>query len=361
MATQTISTACNGTGDVSTADRLAGLDAAVDAVTRRAGELDAGRTDTREDLTALGGAGLLRHGISDDSLPSMVAVLEEISVASLAVGFSAWAQRMAAEFLHRAEDGLRDRHLDSLVSGRRVGVTAMAAALKQVAGLGDVSIIARRRPGGLVATGPIRWASNVYDDALIVLPVREESGRSYVAVVETSTPGVRVNPAPALLGLESTASTSLQLDEVHIDAADIISTDLTGFVRAVRPVFLLLQSAFCTGSGRAALEGAQAVLSGTNEVFAGEYAELRAEHDSVRTRLYDFAADPAAPGPAELIRLRLEAAQVAVRASRLEATLRGGAGYATGSAANRRFREIAFLPIQSPSEGQLRWELAQYG
>ncbi|MGV0834001.1 acyl-CoA dehydrogenase family protein [Mycolicibacterium thermoresistibile] len=345
---------------MATALRLAGLDEAVDTVTRRAGELDAGRTDTREDLAALGAAGLLGHGITDDSLPSMVAVLEEISVASLAVGFSAWAQRMAAEFLHRADDGLRDAHLDSLVSGRRVGVTAMAAALKQVAGLGDVPITASRRPGGLVATGPIRWASNVFDDALIVLPLREESGRSHVAVVESSAPGVKVNPAPALLGLESTASTSLHLDEVHIDDADIISTDLTAFVRGVRPVFLLLQSAFCTGSGRAALDGAEAVLGGINEVFAGEVAELRSEHHSVRTRLYDFAADPAALGQADLIRLRLQAAQVAVRASRLEATLRGGAGYAMGSAANRRFREIAFLPIQSPSEGQLRWELAQY-
>ena len=181
-----------------------------------------------------------------------------------------------------------------------------------------------------------------------------------MAVLDSSTPGVRINPPPALLGLGCTASTSLQLDEVRIDDADIISTDLVDFVRGVRPVFLLLQSAFCTGAGRAALDASESALTGINEVFAGEVAALRSDHRSVRTRLYDFSADPAAQGPADLIRLRLDAAQVAVRAARLEATLRGGAGYATGSASNRRFREIAFLPIQSPSEGQLRWELAQY-
>jgi hypothetical protein len=47
-------------------------------------------------------------------------------------------------------------------------------------------------------------------------------------------------------------------------------------------------------------------------------------------------------------------------ATRLESTVVGGAGYAVGSPANRRFREAAFLPVQSPSEGQLRWELTQY-
>ncbi|SHW24248.1 membrane protein [Mycobacteroides abscessus subsp. abscessus] len=58
--------------------------------------------------------------------------------------------------------------------------------------------------------------------------------------------------------------------------------------------------------------------------------------------------------------MRLDAAGLAGAASRLEVTLSGGAGYAVGTAANRRFREAAFLPIQSPSEGQLRWELKQY-
>ena len=56
----------------------------------------------------------------------------------------------------------------------------------------------------------------------------------------------------------------------------------------------------------------------------------------------------------------LQAATFAIDASRLEVTLTGGAGYALGSPANRRCRETTFLPIQSPSEGQLRWELTRY-
>ena len=44
----------------------------------------------------------------------------------------------------------------------------------------------------------------------------------------------------------------------------------------------------------------------------------------------------------ELIRLRLDASHVAVASTRLEATLRGGAGYAITHPTNRRFREAAF-------------------
>ncbi len=36
-------------------------------------------------------------------------------------------------------------------------------------------------------------------------------------------------------------------------------------------------------------------------------------------------------------------------------------GYAQDAPANRRMREAAFLPVQSPSQSQLRWELDGLG
>ncbi|MFE0750969.1 acyl-CoA dehydrogenase [Gordonia sp. NPDC058843] len=331
----------------------------VTSVADRARDLDAGHTDTRVDIAAAGTAGLLGRGVVDGSVASMIEVIEDVSSVSLSAGFSLWAQRMAIEYVSRAPEPLRGKHLDSLLTGRRIGVTAMAAGLKQVAGLGEVPITGRRSRAGLVVTGPIRWASNVYDESLIVLPVRTEDS-TLVAVVDADAPGVDIRSAPDLIGLGSTASTSLALDDVVIDEENVISADLAGFVRAIRPVFLLLQCAFCSGAIRAALDGAGESLAGVNEVFRPEFDQRTEEFESIRARLAAFAAEPATPSPADLIRLRLDAAQTAVAASRLEATVRGGAGYATGSDTNRRFRETAFIPIQSPSEGQLRWELAQF-
>ncbi len=331
----------------------------VASVAGRARDLDAGHTDTRVDIAAAGAAGLLDRGVVDGSLTSMIDVLERVSAVSLSAGFSLWAQRMTIEYVARSQEALREKHLASLLGGERIGVTAMAAGLKQVAGLGDVPITGRRGRAGVVATGPIRWASNVYAESLIVLPVRT-GDTTLVAVVDADAPGVEIRSAPDLIGLGSTASTSLALTDVVIEDENVISDDLTGFVRGIRPVFLLLQSAFCSGAIGAALDGAVESLAGVNEVFRPEFDDRRAEFESIRARLATFAADPTTPSPAELIRLRLDAARTAVAASRLEATVRGGAGYATASATNRRFRETAFIPIQSPSEGQLRWELAQF-
>lgn len=61
----------------------------------------------------------------------------------------------------------------------------------------------------------------------------------------------------------------------------------------------------------------------------------------------------------KMLELRLAAAEVATVATALEVRVSGGAGYAQSSSASRRFREAAFIPVQSPSETQLKWELAR--
>lgn len=336
------------------------LAAAAPDIAARAAALDEQNTDVRTDLAALGRGGLFEPAVSDAGLPDMVRVIDTVAQHSLAVGFSVWAHAMALQYVRRAPDALRHRHLDELRTATRVGVTAMAPALKQVAGLEPVPLVAQRAPGGLRLTGPIRWASNLFDGALIVLPARDPAGDSYVAAVGIDAAGVTVNPAPALMALGATASTSLQLDDVFVPDDQIISSDLHGFVPGIRPTFLLLQTAFCVGVGTAAGAGALEASGLLADPFESEVAHLVERSEEVRRRLYDLAADPGGARPVDFVRVRLDAATTALAATRLESTLAGGAGYATGSAANRRFREAAFLPVQSPSEGQLRWELSRY-
>jgi len=331
------------------ATRLARVTAGVDA---RAGDLDAGHTDVRADLRALGAAGLF--GLRD--LPDSVRVIEQVSAVSLAAGFSAWAHQMAIHYL-----GDRPDLSEALLTAHRPGVTAMAAGLKHVAGLGQLPIVAGETRRGLRLSGPIRWASNVFDDALIVLPARTAAGRLYVVAVDVSAVGVVVDRAPTLMALGATASTSLSLYQVEVGAERIISADLTAFVRGIKPTFLLLQTAFCVGVTGAALTAAGATTDALAAQFDGDLADLVAQAEHNRRRLYEFASAPGEVNAAEVIRLRLDAAHDAVAATRLESALAGGRGYRAGTAANRRFREAAFLPVQSPSEGQLRWELKQYG
>ncbi|WP_454787878.1 acyl-CoA dehydrogenase family protein [Mycolicibacterium lutetiense] len=323
-------------------------------VAARAADLDEQRSDVRTDLAELGRAGLL-----DLELPEMVRVVDEVSAHSLAVGFSAWAHHMSIRYLQVAPEGEFGEQISALATARRIGVTAMAAGLKQVAGLGLVPITGVADGADLVISGPIRWASNVFPGALIVLPVRVDD-RTLVVTVDADDDGVTVNPAPPLTALGATASTSLHLDRVRVPRHQVVATDLAAFVGRIRPAFLLLQTAFCAGVTRAALTAAAQAHTGPLARFGAELDDAVARATDVTARLHRWAADPSAATVAQLIRLRLDAAAVAVDVTRLELSLTGGAGYTLGSAANRRFRETAFLPVQSPSEGQLRWELTHY-
>jgi len=329
------------------------------SVRDRAVLLDRGETDTRRDVALLGSLGLLDLGFGESPLAEMVAVIEDVSAESLSAGFGVWAHRMCLEYVDRGPASVRDRYRDRLAAGTTIGVTAMAAGLRQAAGLGEVPLIATAADGGIEVSGPIRWASNVFDDAVIVFPARGDAGSTYVAVIDADTSGVGINPAPDLLALGATASTSLVLDRVFVPESQLVSTGLTSFCRSIRPTFLALQTSFCSGIAGASLTEGAALLTGLGAEFADEHATLADDYRSLRNRLYDFAARIDDVPVRDLIQLRLDGSHVAVAATRLEATLRGGAGYAAKHPTNRRFREAAFLPIQSPSEGQLRWELSQ--
>lgn len=328
------------------------------AVADRAADIDQQRTDVRVDIRALGAAGLFDAALADDGLPDMVRVVDEMAEQSLAVGFSTWAHTMALQYVRRAPEPLRSNHLGELRTGTRIGVTAMAAALKHMAGLGDLPLRAVGDGDGVRISGPVRWASNLFAGALMVVPAKADDGTAYVALLDVDAPGVTVDPAPALMALGGTASSSLRLDAVYVPRDRIVSADLYGFVPHIRPTFLLLQSAFCVGAARAALTGAARVGGVLAGQFAAELDELSTRGAEIGNELYRLAASQ--PTKRAVTQLRLDAATLALAATRLETTLVGGAGYALGSAANRRFREAAFLPVQSPSEGQLRWELSRY-
>lgn len=322
-------------------------------IAARAADLDEHRSDVRVDLAELGRAGLL-----DLDLPAMVRVIGEISAHSLAVGFSTWAHHMTIRYL-RAADRDFGAQVAILAAAGRIGVTAMAAGLKQVAGLAPVPLTGETDGTDLVVSGPIRWASNVFPGALIVLPVRIGDDTVVVAV-DADADGVTIDPAPPLTALGATASTSLHLNRVRVPGHQVLASDLAAFVGTIRPAFLLLQTAFCAGVTDAALAAAQAAHTGPLARFGGELQDAGRRADEVGARLHRWAAAPDTATVADLIRLRLDAAALAVDITRLELALAGGAGYTLGSATNRRFREAAFLPVQSPSEGQLRWELTRY-
>jgi alkylation response protein AidB-like acyl-CoA dehydrogenase len=196
----------------------------------------------------------------------------------------------------------------------------------------------------------------------MITAVRTEDGDKLIVALPLNTAGVNVGDHFKLLAMDSTASSYLELKDVHIATEQVLSKDFDGFLQAVRPTFLVLQSAMCLGLTRTTLEQSKLGLTGVNSVFADEVelvAEKLAVAETTLAKLAAVVGEGKPPTKKELLSLRLTAAELSSASANLEIRTAGGKGYASRTPASRRYREAAFIPVQSPSEGQLRWELAR--
>ncbi|MEU2348615.1 acyl-CoA dehydrogenase family protein [Modestobacter sp. NPDC049651] len=321
-------------------------------VAATAAEVDAGTADTRAVLAELGADGLLGRPATADpdvALGSAVALVREVSAASLAAGFSLWSQTMVLEYLRCCPTPGGAPLAEALAGGTVTGATALAPALTDLAGGAPVPVTARRDGAGWRLSGTVPWASNLFDDAVVVTPARTGGGR-LVAVFRLSA--ATRQPAGELLALNGTGTGAVELDDVPVVA--VLSEDLAAFVGLCLPAMLLTQSALALGVADAALDSAAGALTGPNALLVPDAEELAARQEDVGDRLTALAATPAEAQRRQLARLRLDALALAGDAVRLEVTVRLGGGFRAGSPTARRVREAAFLPVQAPTVGQLR-------
>ena len=326
----------------------------LETVSEKAKVVDAGTEDARYILPVLAEVGLL-----DTDLLTAARTVREISRRDLSVGFTIWAHLMTQTYLANANKPAASAVEQSLRSGARPGITGMAAAFKEFAGCGEIELAATPVEGGYRVTGKLNWASNLYDDAVLVTAVRTDAGDRLLIFVEGGAEGLTFGKPFGLLGLNATASAWVSLENVFVPEPQVLTHDFDAFILQVRPTFVVLQIAECIGVAEAAIAAASERLFGVNATFADEVQDIAARvsdiiarQESIITRVGNSDISPV-----ELLELRLDAAEVAVAAANVEVRVAGGAGYAKSSPASRRFREAAFIPVQSPSEAQLRWEL----
>ena len=324
----------------------------------RARATDEADTTPFETLRELGQRGLLDLGLGGGDLRGQAAVVFDLAAECTATAFSLWGHRSCLEYLGAVGAPVASE----LRTGEVPLCSAMAPAFKAAAGIGEIPVTLTRRGDHLVLDGTVPWASNLYPDAVVILPVVREDGRPAIVRTRVALPGVSVRPLENLMALNATASGILRLEGVEIDAEqDVLTEDVPGFLATVRGPFLLLQTSFCLGLSAAALTSARENLGGVGEMFREDLDDAVAEQQRLRADLVRLAREPRAAAPRELLQLRLDAALLTGEATRLEAKIVGGRGYALSSPTARRAREAAFLPVQSPTEGHLRWELRRLG
>lgn len=357
-------------------------------VAERAGEVDRAEADLWDELAAIGELDLLAA-----PLPLAAELTHALARRCTASAFALWGHRSAIAYHETTGTPLPD----GAASGVVALASGMAPAFKEEAGLGEIPLLATDSPDGAIAvSGVLPWCSNLRPGGWVVTPVRWEDGRRAVVRHRRDADGVRVKELTGLTALDATASGVLLLDEVRIPAQDVLTRDLPAFRDDVRATFLQIQTAMCLGLAGAALDAAEAGAGDVSrEVLAEELSAAAEDWRHLREALAagvraasavhaggaggpcDDASSGASPSgasasaagaapsasvrPVELVRVRLEAALLTGRATRLEQKIVGGRGYALASDTSRRAREAAFLPVQSPTETHLRHLLARAG
>ena len=298
----------------------------------------------------------------------LVRVAETIAAAAacdMSTAFSLWCHRMVLEYLSLAPEGspLRRTEAPALIDTRLFGSTALAAAMAYHVSGAPLPVRWRREGPDLVLDGQIRWASNLFPPDSITVTVAAPTvggDAPLVVAIPTGTPGFEIQPYPRLLALQATGSSSVILNGVRVPEEAIVAEDLSACITRVRPPFLLLQSSFCLGLAQRALAEARAGLRGVAEIFLTDVETLEQRNMELTRLVRGAATNRGASHPIrQLVQARLDSAQLTTAAVALEAKVAGGRGYVTTSGTARRLREAAFLPVQAPTEGQLRWELSR--
>lgn len=339
----------------------------------RATRLDGAQTGNdslvRETLGHLRDAGLLALGLPardgrTTPLRPMAEVLRAVGEQCMSSAFALWCHRMVLEYVARAQAGNAafGELLERLLAVELVGSTALGTAMANLLGAGPLPVTFRRADGEIVLDGRIPWASNLFPPHFVMIAGAVDAhGDRILVAVPGDVPGLTIDPYPDLLALQSTGSSSAKLDGVRVPERLVLTDDFAGFLRGVRPTFLLLQSSFCWGLAGAAAAAARAAIRGVNESLDGELASVEARLAELSRRIERLLETPdAAIVPMrEFVQLRLDFALLARDATQIDAAIQGGRGYVARCATARRLREAAFLPVQAPTEGQLRWELSR--
>jgi alkylation response protein AidB-like acyl-CoA dehydrogenase len=331
-------------------------------------ETDTKPENLREFLKQLVAGGFIDTGLSQSAEPIAKCgkLISDLAAKCLSSSFVTWSHRMTSEYVDRfGTQWLRENRLPELLTGSRIGSTALATALADRSGKELLPITFQQVGDKYLIDGVIPWASNLYPDTLVIFAAREpETGERKLFAAELSFAGVSVKPAEGLLALNATASGTVRFEGLELSSDYAFDASVDEFFSRMRPRFLLLQSAFCLGLTKASLEAATAAPSAVP--FAEELASLQAQFDELeRTwselleRQQDFAALPARQDPLPYLEVRLAAALLAQAVSRVELASVGGRGYFVANPTSRRVRESLFLSVQAPTEGSLRWEISQ--
>ena len=236
--------------------------------------------------------------------------------------------------------------------------------MKFLGGIEQLQIEAIPLNGGWRLDGALPWVTNLSKNGFVVATaVGLSGGQPFVAALPHDKPGLVRSDDLELLALRGSNTAAVTIEDVSIDAADIIHSDARTYLPRVRPAFLGLQCGLSIGLARASLSAAKQQGSQTRLALAPRIDAALADLDATVSALHEGLANNSFISDAiSLFRIRIRLAEIVHAAVALELEASGGRAYLLEHNADfsRRWNEAAFIPVVTPSLSQLHGELQKH-
>lgn len=252
-----------------------------------------------------------------------------------------WPVRMLAT---AADRDVRDRHLDDLCAGRRLGGVAVTHARRS----GPPAILATPAPfGGYHLHGEVAWVTGWGMIDVLLVAAALGPDRLVFGLVSPDDSGFTATPLDlAVLG--ATGTVALTLDGAHVAARDVVEVARADAWHGRDRVSAAAPNPGTFGVVRAAV----ALLRAAGDPgAAATAAAVQDELEACRRAVYGHSDAAAAGGPEHDLRglheARGWAVDLAARAAHLAVAARGGRALRRADPAQRLVREAAVWTIQA--------------
>jgi hypothetical protein len=304
-----------------------------------------------------------------DGLADMGAAIQTMGAVShecMSTGFTMWCQDTCGWYLQNSVNPtVRDNWLPKVASGQVLAGTGMSNTMKAFAGIEELRLRGKRVEGGYIVNGTLPWVSNLGEDHVFgtLFELENNPGRSVMALVDCASEGFTLRLSAHFTALEGTRTFACIFKDVFIPDEMIIDDDGAGFLKRSRAGIVLLQFGMGMGNIQSCIDLCREVeplLSHVNGYLDDRPDELQTDLDDTVDAVLALAEDPFETSDEyfhDILQLRLNAGELALRASQSAMLHTGAKGYLKAAPAQRKLRESYFVAIVTPAIKHLRKEL----
>ncbi len=301
------------------------------------------------------------HGGAALDTVSTVLAIEEISRADAGVGVTVSVQGLAERIIEAfASDKLKREYLPQMCSGKWLGAFALTEA-ESGSDASSLRTRARRQGDEYVLTGTKQWVTNGgYAKVFVVFARTGSDGPKGISafLVDRDTPGLTIGRVTHKLGIHSSNTVDLILDNARIPAGCLLQAEGSGYRIALANL----------GSGRLGIAaqavGILAACLDTSQRYARDryqfgrpigafqavsfkIADMAVDLDAARLLLYHAAwmRDQGMPVVDASSKAKLFASTAACKHAAECVQILGGYGYTTEFPAERFFRDAKITEI----------------